>query len=261
MKSVSCLTIFLMQICLLMADDNSARRYASLDRDSATCKYFLLSEPTVKKDLGLTQPQINSLESAWSSSPTNLPAFVEFHHLNKQLLEAAHTDEERRKIRKDGNEKMQGFFNQLLVNGLEKNLSTNQIKRLGELLLQMKGPYVLLENTKLGQQLNLTPEQTNQLIQASDSYNQFLSLLRHRYLGLQIQTERKMERADIDSEMASVSHVISGVEKDQDAALLAVLNESQRNIWNNLCGKPLSINWKPDYFSSTPFENNKGISK
>lgn len=261
MKLISCFIMIGAQVCYLMADDGSARRYASLDRDWVTCKYFLLSQPAVQKDLNLTQLQIKSLESAMSSSPTNIPAIAEFRRTQKQLLVDAQTDEERQKIRRAGNERMHNIFNQNSENAIEKTLSTNQTKRLGELLLQMKGPHVLLEDAELGRQLNLTQEQTNRLSQTSDSYSQFLCLLRHRYLGLQIQTERKRERADIDSEMASVSRVIKEIEKDRDSALLSVLNENQQQSWSNLCGKPLSIDWEPDYFSSVPFEDNNSVLK
>jgi hypothetical protein len=72
---------------------------------------------------------------------------------------------------------------------------------------------------------------------------------------LQIQPTRNRDRADLDSEIESLVRVIKEVEKDQDAGLLAVLSEEQHRSWNKLCGAPIRIDWKVDYFSSVPFED------
>ncbi|MGA3285471.1 MAG: hypothetical protein ABSD57_13570 [Verrucomicrobiota bacterium] len=254
MKAISLFTIIIAQACCLLADDNSARRYASLSTDPVTCKYFLLSTKQVQAALDLTQPQIKSLESAMLSSPTSIVAIAELRRSQKQLLETAHSDEERANIRRAGNEKAHLLIHQNWEAVLQSTLSSNQTKRLDQLLLQMKGPHAILEDTNVIQQLTLTKEQTNQLNQISGSYNQLLSLLHHRYLGLQIQPERKRDRADVDSEIESLARVIKEIEKDQDSGLLAVLNTEQRHLWNSLCGTPVRIDWQPEYFASVPFE-------
>ena len=219
-----------------------------------TCKYFLLSTKEVQGDLKLTQQQIKILQSAGSSFLlTNDPAIAEYRRSHKQLLAAAHSDEERAKIRREGNEKYSLLVKQYLETTLQRTLSSDQTKTLDELFLQMKGPPAILENTNVARELNLSKEQINQMNENSNSDGQFLSLLRHRFLGLQIQPMRKRDRADLDSEIQSLVRVIKEVEKDQDAGLLAVLTEEQRRSWNNLCGAPLSINWTVDYFSDAPF--------
>ena len=252
------LIIGMIQTCCLFADDNSARRYAALDHDATTCKYFLLSTKEVQVNLKLTQQQIKSLESVWlSSSFTNDPAIAEYRLSHKQLLAAAHSDEERAKIRLEGNEKYSLLLNQYNEKILQCTLSSDQTKRLDELFLQMKGPRAILEDTNVAQELNLSKEQISQMNYDPDSDGQFLSLLRHRFLGLQIQTIRKRDSADVDSEIESVALVIKEVEKDQDVELLAVLREEQRRSWKNLCGAPVSIGWKVDYFSDFPFQEEK----
>jgi len=249
------LLIGIIHTCSVFADDNSARRYAALDRDAVTCKYFLLSTKEVQGNLKLTQQQIKSLESAGaSSSLTNDPAIAEYRRLHKQLLEAAHSDEERAKIRREGNEKYSLLVNQYNEKILQSTLSPAQTNRLNELFLQMKGPHAILEDTNVIQELNLSKEQISQMNDDFNSDGQFLSLLRQRFLRLQIQPMRKRDCADLDSEMKSLVQVIKEVEKDQDAGLLAVLNEEQRRSWNDLCGAPVSIDWKTDYFSDAPFQ-------
>jgi hypothetical protein len=94
MKMIYIFIIIIAQACCLFADDNSARRYASLQTDPVICKYFLLSTKQVQEALDLTQPQIKSLESAMLSSPTSIVAIAELRRSKKQLLEAAHSDEE-----------------------------------------------------------------------------------------------------------------------------------------------------------------------
>lgn len=242
------------QASSVFADDNSARRYAALDRDAVTCRYFLLSTKQVQDSLKLTQQQIDSIKLAMSSSPTNDPAIAEYHHSHKKLLKTAHSDEERAKIRREGNEKYSLLIEQYLETTLQGALSSSQTKRLDELLLQMKGPHAILENTNAIRDLKLSKAQISQLNDISNSYSQLLSLLRQRFLGLQIQPVRNRDRADLDSEIQSLVRVIREVEKDRDVSLLAALSEEQRHSWENLRGAPVSIDWKLDCFSDTPFQ-------
>jgi hypothetical protein len=192
-----------------------------------------------------------------SSSLTNDPAIAEYRRSHKQLLAAAHSDEERAKIRREGNEKYSLLVKQYMGTALQSTLSSPQTKRLDELFLQMKGPHAILEDTNVIQELNLSKEQISRMNYDPDSDGQFLSLLRHRFLGLQIQTIRKRDPDDVDSEIGCVARVIKEVEKDRDAGLLAVLSEEQRRSWDNLCGAPVSIEWKVDYFSDAPFQEEK----
>jgi hypothetical protein len=256
MKIFNCLlAVFFLCRHDAFADDGTARRYAALDRDAMTCKYFLLSTKEVQGELKLTADKVKSLESVWlSSSLTNDPAIAEYRRSHKQLLEAAHTDEERAKIREDGNKQYSLLVSRYEAKVLQSILSSAELKRLNELFLQMKGPQAILEDTNTIQLLNLSKDQIN-----SDpgSNNKILSLLRHRYLGLQIQTVRKREPEDVNSEMKCVARVIKEVEKDRDSGILAVLSEQQHHAWDKLCGVPLRIAWEPDYFSAFPFQNTK----
>ncbi|HVU08203.1 MAG TPA: hypothetical protein VHG89_06645 [Verrucomicrobiae bacterium] len=120
----------------------------------------------------------------------------------------------------------------------------------------MKGPIVLLEDTNAAQQLNLTKDQMNQLKDVAKSDDELLTPLRHRFLGLQIQPARQRERTDLESEIESIARVIKEVEKDEDSELLAVLSKEQKNSWSEIRGAPISIDWKMDYFSDTPFVEN-----
>lgn len=242
----------------VFADDNSARRYAALDYDTTTCKYFLLSAKEVQSNLKLTQQQIKSLESVWlSSALTNDPAIAKYRRSHKQLLAAAHSDEDRAKIRREENEKYSLLVTRYNEKVLQSALSSDQTKRLNELFFQMKGPRAILEDTNVIQELKLSKEQIIQMNYDPNSNGQLLSLLRHRFLGLQIQTSRKRYLDDVDSEITCLARVIKEVEKDRDAGLLAVLNEEQRHSWDDLCGAPVSIDWKINYFSDAPFQEAK----
>ena len=246
--------ITFVQACNLFADDNSARRYAALDRNAVTDKLFLLSIKEVQDNLKLTQQQIQLLQTS-SSSLTNDPAIQEWRRSHKQLLATAHSNEERTKIRQAENEKYSLLIEQYEETMIQKNLLPMQTRRLQELFLQMKGPHVILEDTNISQELKLTQEQINRMNDDPNLNGQLLSLLRHRFLGLQIQTWRKRDPDDVDAEIKCVARVIKEVEKDQEDDLLNGLNEEQHRSWDNLCGKPLSINWKIDYFSDAPFQN------
>ena len=255
MKTTFCLLlIFLSQVHNIFADDQSARCYAALDYDIVTCKYFLLATREVQNDLGLTRQQIKSLKLVWLSPITNIPAFVEFRHSHKELLASAHSDEERAKIRKSENEKFELLLKQYEKTTLQNTLSPIQTNRLNELFLQMKGPHAILEDSNLVQKLNLKENQVTELNDRANTYTQFLSLLRQRFLGLQIQTIRKRSLDDVMSEIKALAIEIKEIEKDRDDGLLAVLDQDQSRSWDKLCGAPVSINWKIDYFSDTPFQ-------
>lgn len=259
MKTIVCLfAIISFQAVGVFADDNSARRFAALDHDTASCKYFLLSTKEVQRNLQLTQQQFKSLEVVWLSfSLTNDPAIAEYRRSHRQLLAAAHSDEERANIRRKGNEKYSLLIKQNQETTLQSTLSSAQTKRLDELLLQMKGPHAILENTNVARELFLSKEQISRMNDDFNSDGQLLSLLRKRFLRLQIQPMRKRARVDLDSEIECVARVIKEVEKAQDAGLLAVLSEEQRRSWDNLCGVPVGIVWKTDYFSDEPFQGGK----
>jgi hypothetical protein len=254
------LSIFIFLIahaCAIYADDNSARRYASLQADPVICKYFLLSTKSVQEKLSISLLQIKSLESAMLASPTSIVAVVELRRSQKQLLEATQSDEERLKIRQAGNEKAHLLIRQNWVTVLQSTLSPIQGRGLDQLLLQMKGPHAILENTNLIQQLNLTTEQISQLNKISDSYSQILSLLGRRYLSLQINPIRKRSDDDVSAEMKSLVQIIKEVERDQDCELLLVLNAEQIRMWNSMCGSSVHIDWDAEHLTDIPFENEK----
>ena len=60
MKLIVVILAIIGQACCLLADDNSARRYASLRTDPVTCKYFLLSTKQVQERLQISRQQIKS---------------------------------------------------------------------------------------------------------------------------------------------------------------------------------------------------------
>ena len=66
-------------LCLLLysatglADDGSVRRFAALERDDTTSKFFLISIKSVQSELKLTEAQILQLKNVILQSPTNIP--------------------------------------------------------------------------------------------------------------------------------------------------------------------------------------------
>jgi len=162
--------------CEIYADDNSARRYVFSQSDPLISKYFLLSQRPVQKELNLTEIQIKSLESAMQGATTSIVAIAELRRSQKLLLEAAKSDTERSIIRKESNEKARLLIHENWEKILQNTLSQSQMEILGELLLQMKGPHAILEDSNLVSKLELSSFQVNQLQQISDGYDQFLQI-------------------------------------------------------------------------------------
>ncbi len=253
-RKISFVLIFCLQAVIAFADDGSARRFAGLDRDAMTTKYFLLSTTEVQTDLKLNDSQIQLLKDAMLTSTTNIPGIIELRNSREKLIETAHSEKERAEIRGARNEKVRFLIYQNWKVNLQNALSSGQSNRLDEIFLQMEGPGEILNDTNLITELHLTKGQADQMKNVTNSYHEFLFLMRGRFLSLQIQPIRKRDSGDVDSELDCLGRVIKEVEKDQDEGLLAVLNNDQRRAWDNLCGVPLSIDWKADYFSDVPFQ-------
>lgn len=256
MKALLMLMLFSVQAIQLVADDGSARRYISMQSEPVICKYFLLSGKVVQERLNLTELQIESLECAMTASPTSIVAIAELRQSQRRLMDAAQSDEERLKIRRAGNEKALLIIHENWETVLQHTLSHNQDELLDGLFLQMEGPHIILENSNLVASLGLSTLQVKNMDKISHEYKQFLSLLYHRYIGLQVSPVRKRDEEDLRSEIGSLASVIEQTEKDEDSELLAVLDSDQRLRWNNLCGSPLSINWNLERFTDAPFEGN-----
>jgi len=258
MRIVSFLLVIVAQAWGLRADDNSARRYVCTQTDPILCKYFLLSTKQVQAHLKLTEVQIKSLESKMLGSTDSIPGIMELRRSREQKLKAALSDEERLQIRRAGNEKATSLIYEDWVAGLQSTLTPTQAISLNALLLQMKGPLVILEDTNLFQRLGLSKDQIGGLKDISEQYAQLLSLLRHRYLGLQINPIRRdRSEVDVNSEMRCLIREIKDVEMDQDSELLHELNPEQRRLWKGLCGPPVSIDWKEGWFTDVPFGSGK----
>ena len=237
----------------LFAEDGSARCYASLETNPVVCKYFLLSTKHVQQRLKLTRPQLQALEAATLSPPASIPSIILLRRSQSELLREAVTDEERLKIRSAGNEKASMLIGQHWAAKLRDILSSVQIGNLDGILLQMRGPCMILEDTNISGRLDLSEEQTKELSKAASRYWELLSSLRQRLLGLQIQPIRKRTETDVDSEVKCLLRVIKEIEKDRDSAIWGALDTEKRRSWTVMCGEPLNIHWEPQYFGTVPF--------
>jgi hypothetical protein len=242
----------------MLADDHLARRYAALDRDRVSSEYFLLAVPSVQANLKLDHGQIERFKSAIASPPTNIPAVAELHRRQNQQLQKVSSDKERSDILRKGNSQISQLINQNLEAQISSLLTFSQSNRLEELFLQMRGISVILENTILIKKLNISDEQMHAITGITNDHHEILSLLRQRFIRLQVQPTRNREDGDWRSEIICLVRVIKEIEKDEDSEILDILNQKQLQTWNELCGEPLSIDWKVDYFSDVPFGTERG---
>jgi hypothetical protein len=150
------------------------------------------------------------------------------------------------------------LINQNLEAQISSLLTFSQSNRLEELFLQMRGISVILENTILIKKLNISDEQMHAITGITNDHHEILSLLRQRFIRLQVQPTRNREDGDWRSEIICLVRVIKEIEKDEDSEILDILNQKQLQTWNELCGEPLSIDWKVDYFSDVPFGTERG---
>jgi hypothetical protein len=184
----------------------------------------------------------------------SIPGYPEFRREREERLKAVSSEEERSRIRRDEGEKLRSLFETACTAVLQTNLSFSQFASLNELVMQMRGPHAILEDTSVYQQFDLSEKQIKAMTDITNQYESVSSPLCHRYLALQINPVRQnRDAADVTAEMKSILVVFKNVERDEDSELLRVLTRKQKALWDALCGPKINVAWRDEGFADTPF--------
>ena len=125
-------------------------------------------------------------------------------------------------------------------------LTPQQLQRLSQLLLQMKGPVLIAFDSTIQEQLGLTSDQRESISQSMRHYEQFrlpfvLRYGRQMVAGITDQTVEE-RKAEVDALALAITQLL----KERDHDILHTLTEEQRHKFQELQGASLKITW-PQY--------------
>ena len=233
--------------CLCVGDDGSARRYAQFTDFGDWCPaFYLLERKDLQEELEMTPEQLAKVEQIRRAPTPDTPHVPELiANYKKRQSDPAFSASEHQEMKESFESVLGICFVAYQRKALSVTLSTNQRQRLGELVIQMRGPIALVNDAALSSQLGLSDKQTTEMKGTVKYYEADLKRLQGRY-GRQHISGRSREdetRKDRQKELEALFTVIRAIEKERDADLLLDLTPEQLESWATIQGAPFSIAW------------------
>ena len=134
-------------------------------------------------------------------------------------------------------------------------LSPQQVQRLQQLLLQARGPIMLVIDTNLAAALKLTPEQAQRMRDAVKQADEkmipaFQQFGRGFLAGFSANETAETRKRGMEAQIPRLRRMVA----ERDEALTRVLTPEQQSRLKAREGKPLPIEWDPWEFINEPFE-------
>lgn len=244
-------------------DDGSARRYCDWTHEDDTSRAFsLVGRKEVQKDLALTMEQVGRLKRTWRIAKQDVPGLESLSTSFKKLIaDPMLSDHDRGKLGQSYTSGTLIFYRTYERQELSQTLTTRQMQRLRELLIQMRGPMILTEDASLARAVHLSDERINDMKEAIQLDVTTLDGFRKRLRRAMIAGVSANETIqDRDRRVRLLYGVILAVEKSQDEQLLSSLTPEQRGLWTASGGMPLSIDWPLENLLQDPFDGKEGGS-
>jgi hypothetical protein len=239
---------------LSVADDRSARRYAEFaEHDDLFRTFSLLERKDVQDELKLAPEQVAKAKHIWRPPEREVPGLPELIARYRTLqADPSLSDADRKKARDKFSADLGSCYAKYQHHELAATLSTVQKQRLDELLLQMRGPIAIVDDSAVSSKLQLSDQQLAEMRDTAKQYAAELGWLQARYGRQQISDRRyKGEtREDRQGELAALFTVICAIEKERDASLVITLAPQQFTSWTTMQGKAFPIVWP----AATPFD-------
>jgi hypothetical protein len=246
-----------------LGDEYSARRYAEVvGHDDLFLTACLLERADVQQDLKMTAEQIATIKHIWNATQREIPGLVELvAGYRKRQLDPTLSPSDKDKLREAVKSEVKSCINAYRRKELPAALSVNQRQRLGELVMQMRGPIAVCDDPALSSQLQLSEKQRAKMGETVKHYEAGLGWLRARFGRQQISGIHKNEtQEERQNELEALFVVIRAIEKERDADLFVELTSEQLASWGKVQGRPLPIAWPRTLASDSPFENEEGRS-
>jgi hypothetical protein len=245
-----------------LGDDGSARRYAEFaevaEYDDTFQSFLLLERKEVQKELGMSTEQTARVTRICHASDQDVPGLLELMaQYRKRQSDSTISTSDQEKPRESFKSDVKNCIDAYQRKELSATLSANQRQRLSELVMQMRGPIVFLEET-VSSRLQLSSQQKEEMKATVKDYDGELKWLQGRYGRQQIKGIHKYESlADRQEELQALFVVIRAIERERDANLLVELTAEQATSWATIRGRLFPIAWPPTSVSDFPFGEQK----
>jgi hypothetical protein len=220
---------------------DEARLYVDFTKTQSQKAFRIVSKPKVQNELQLTTNQIAEITACERRQPKDISALT-----NLLAQSRASTNVEDRK-RISG--QLWAQFAEWQFNCLLSALSPAQSNRFQQIMWQVDGLKSLQHDQTLVVRLGLSQEQIGQVRDALTFYQPILDPL-YRRLGRQmIAGLSGDETAESRREQVqSLVGALMAIEKERDRDIRRILELHQRDIWQQLLGRPLRLHWEPQLF-------------
>ena len=223
------------------AAEEGARLYVDFSMAQAKKIFQVVSKPEVQADLQLTTNQLAKITACRQQEPKDIPYLTNLLSQSK----ASKNKEDRKKISNEIWDKLDEYQ----LNSLFEILSVIQSNRLQQIVWQVDGLKSLKHDHILSAALGLTDEQVGQIRDVFTFYEPILSPLYQR-LGRQMIAGLSADETlqGRQEQVQSLIGAVSAIEKERDRDLYRTLTLTQRETWQRLIGRSISLHWEPELF-------------
>lgn len=269
LKAILTLTgcAMLLTVCQAQSTNQSARRYVDffeIDRVSQATdpqteivktQFRVLERPEAQADMGLSQEQIASLKKAYQAPDGKIPGLQEFIAERRASKKAGLTQEERTSRNLETSRQMGRITARYQSQELQHVLILSQQARLRQIVLQVRGPVLVVLDTNLASELGVDSHQLDEMRGVvSNSDREMIPLFQKFGRGFisgygANETEQTRTR-----EMNELVPHLRQMVSQRDDGILRILTAQQTEHFRSLQGKSLSIQWDAGEFMRLPFE-------
>jgi len=159
--------------CRAITSESSARRYldmfeiskqspAAAQADLTHIRFYLLERPEVQEDLAVSPNQLLQIKQTYTTPYNEIPELNAFIANQKEERNAV-PENQRMEHNRESARGIARLFGRYARERLGEILTPQQKQRLDQLILQTRGPVLLLVQTNLSSALSLTTEQIKTL--------------------------------------------------------------------------------------------------
>jgi hypothetical protein len=221
-----------------------------------TTKFRLLERAEVCSDMGLSHEQSNTVRRVYETPWEQIPGLTEFRAQQKPTRQEAGLTEDKQVSLNLASSRGRGrIIAQFRTQQLQVTLSPQQAERLEQLLLQTRGPLMLVIDTNLAATLRLSPEQMQRIRdvvrQADEEVTPVLQKFGRGFWAGYSSNETADTRT---GEMNALIPRLRQMIEERDEKILRVITADQVSKLKAREGRPLPIQWDPWQFMAQPFE-------
>lgn len=269
LKAMLTLTACAMLLASAQAQNTnpSARRYVDfyeIDRASPATdpqteivktQFRVLERAEAQADMGLSQEQITSLRKAYQAPSAQIPGLQEFIAQRRAPNKPDLTPEERASRNLETSRQMGRITARYQSQELQHILTLSQQARLRQIVLQVRGPVLLVLDTNLASEVGVDSHQMDEMREVvSKADREMIPLFQKFGRGFISGYSANETEQDRTREMNKLIPRLQQTVRQRDDGILRILTAQQAEHFRNLQGKSLSIQWDAGEFMRLPFE-------